>query len=65
MVVLGEGVVSYERGTPVGPPRDQDRARVGIRVRMGPPQDQGGTEFQWLQRHPEAGSSWPSWPEAS
>ena len=20
---------------------------------------------QWLQRHPEAGSSWPSWPEAS
>ena len=20
---------------------------------------------QWLQRHPEAGSSWPSWPKAS
>ena len=20
---------------------------------------------QWLQRHPEAGSSWPSWPQAS
>ena len=20
---------------------------------------------RWLQRHPEAGSSWPSWPEAS
>ena len=20
---------------------------------------------QWLQRHPEAGSSWPSWPRAS
>ena len=20
---------------------------------------------QWLQRHPEAGSSWPNWPEAS
>ena len=20
---------------------------------------------QWLQRHPEAGSSWPSWPETS
>ena len=20
---------------------------------------------QWLQRHPEVGSSWPSWPEAS
>ena len=19
----------------------------------------------WLQRHPDAGSSWPSWPEAS
>ena len=19
---------------------------------------------QWLQRHPEAGSSWPSWPKA-
>ena len=20
---------------------------------------------QWLQRHPETGSSWPSWPKAS
>jgi len=20
---------------------------------------------QWLQRHPEAGTSWPSWPKAS
>jgi len=28
----------------------------------------GGGAFsaeQWLQRHPEAGSSWPSWPKAS
>ena len=24
-----------------------------------------GTEFQWLQRHPEAGSSWPIWPKAA
>ena len=24
-----------------------------------------GQDGQWLQRHPEAGSSWPGWPKAS
>ena len=30
----------------------------------GPAMSAEGAE-QWFQRHPEAGSSWPSWPQAS
>ena len=29
------------------------------------PASPGRARPQWLQRHPEAGSSWPSWPKAT
>jgi len=29
-----------------------------------PPAESSGAD-QWLQRHPEAGPSWPGWPKAS
>jgi len=73
MVVLGGGAFSYERGTPVKDPGEgfgtsqqtngsnviPRRARPGL-AGMG-----CGMIMQWLQRHTEAGSSWPSWPMAS
>ena len=43
--------VSYERGTPVGA-ACEDVVQEGAFCPIE----------QWLQRHPEAGSSWPSWP---
>ena len=35
-----------------------------VQERLLTPYEACGAE-QWLQRHPEAGSSWPSWPKAS
>ena len=74
MVVLGGGVVFYERGTPVGhqPERTVNHLQTGFRrlssddvVQVISTRDRAVAPEQWLQRHPEAGSSCPSWPEAS
>ena len=56
--------MSYERGTPV---KDQKDDSVGSDAegREYEALDQLGQDEPWLQRHPEAGSSWPSWPQAS
>ena len=68
MAVLGGWAVSYERGNPayirVGPcciwPLSCDDVfqEKSTLYRAVEPE-------QCLQRHPEAGSSWPSWPQAS
>jgi len=73
MTVLGRGAVSCERGIPVcafnkrfsgtahqivGLSSDDVFHETSARYRAVEPE-------QWLQRHPEAGSSWPSWPKAS
>ena len=65
--VLGGGA-SYQRGTPVsllateGIQTLQERPRRVYPTLARTREDLGE---QWLQRRPEAGSFWPSWPRSS
>ena len=41
----------------------EDNPETNPRVPAGEFRDPAPMQGQWLQRHPEAGSSWPSWPK--
>jgi len=51
-------MLGYQRGRPARSCLPGPVEAIECRYRAVEPE-------QWLQRHPEAGSSWPSWPKAS
>ena len=75
MVILWGEAVSYSEVTLYAPCVARANASVSAKYTLLPegghlavptrPQTNPSMRIQWLQRHPKAGSSWPSWPRSS